>query len=291
MFSWICPTCGRDVPPSKTECPYCAEREREAKEAAAAVPVVAQPSYTQEPPSAPWQQPPAPQYAPQQYAPQQYAQPQQYAPAPQAAPPAPPPHWQPPPQPPQQQPPQQQYAPPAQYPPQYAQQPPAAWPPQTRRSAPPMWLMVVGFALAFLLVGGGIYYFMQRPAAGNNPAEKAGLENPADASKQKVSNPLQKYVEVVGLRMIQDGKKPVARFVVVNHSSTEIADLKANVTLWASTSRSEEDSIGSFSFALPSIGPNESKELTEPLKTKLKTYEYPDWQNATAEIQITSPTP
>jgi hypothetical protein len=154
-----------------------------------------------------------------------------------------------------------------------------------------MWLMVIGFALAFLLVGGGIYYFMQRPAAGNNPAEKAGLENPADASKQKVSNPLQKYVEVVGLRMMQEGKKPVARFVVINHSSTEIADLKASVTLWASTSRSEEDSIGSFSFALPSIGPNESKELSEPLKTKLKTYEYPDWQNATAEIQITSPAP
>ncbi len=281
MFSWICPTCGRDVPPSKTECPHCAEREREAKEAAAAAPVpVAQP-YAQESP-AQWQQPPAPQYPPQQYAPTQQYPPPQHS--------APPPQWQaPPPQHPQQ-PPQQQYAPPHQYPPQYAQQHPAAWPPQTQRSGPPMWLLIAGFALAFLLIGGGIYYFMQRPA-GNNPAEKAGLENPGNASKQKVSNPLQKYVEVVGLRMMQEGKKPVARFVVVNHSSTEIADLKANVTLWASTSRSEEDSIGSFSFALPSIGPNESKELTEPLKTKLKTYEYPDWQNATAEIQITSPAP
>jgi hypothetical protein len=150
--------------------------------------------------------------------------------------------------------------------------------------------MTVGFALALLLVGGGIYFGMQR-FGGNNPAEKAGLENPSNASSQKVSNPLQKYVEVVGLRMITENKRPVAKFVVVNHSNTEIDGLAANVTLWASTSRSEEDSVGSFSFKVPNIGPNESKDLTEPLKTKLKMYELPDWQNATAEIQITSPTP
>jgi hypothetical protein len=148
--------------------------------------------------------------------------------------------------------------------------------------------MGLGFALAFLLIGGGIYYLMQR-SAGTASAEKAGLENPSNASRQKVSNPLQKYVEVVGLRMFNDNKKPVARFVVVNHSNAEIAGLKANVTLWASTSRSEEDSIGSFSFQVDSLPANGSKELTEPLKTKLKMYELPDWQNATAEIQITSP--
>ena len=76
---------------------------------------------------------------------------------------------------------------------------------------------------------------------------------------------------------------------MVNHSSGEIPDLEADVTLWASTSRSDEDSVGSFSFKLNGLGPNDSKELTEPLKTKLKMYELPDWQNATAEIQITSP--
>jgi len=28
MFNWVCPQCGKDVPPSKTECPYCAERRK-----------------------------------------------------------------------------------------------------------------------------------------------------------------------------------------------------------------------------------------------------------------------
>ncbi len=151
-----------------------------------------------------------------------------------------------------------------------------------------MWLMVAGSALAFLIVIGGIYWAVQHFGS-STPAEKAGLENPANASKQKVSNPLQKYVEVVGIRMLTEKQKPVAKFVVVNHSGADISNLQANVTLWASTSRSEEDSVGSFSFDIDNLGANESKELTEPLKTKLKMYELPDWQNATAEIQITSP--
>src|SRR6185312_185818 len=189
---------------------------------------------------------------------------------------------------PQSVPPPQQYAPP---PPQYAQQhypPPGAWQQPPVRSGPPTWLMTVGFALVLLLIGGGIYYAMQRYGS-NNPVEKTGVENPSNASRQKVSNPLQKYVEVVGLRMINENKKPVAKFVVVNHSSAEITDLAADVTLWASTSKSEEDPVGTFSFKLASIGPNESRDLTQPLKTKFKMYELPDWQNMTAEIQITSP--
>ena len=147
--------------------------------------------------------------------------------------------------------------------------------------------MGVGFAAAFIAIFGIVYFAVQR--FGGAAAEKAGVENPANASRQKVSNPLQKSVEVVGLRMLSDKKQPVVRFVVVNHSAAEIADLAATVTLWASTSRSEEDSIGSFKFSIPNLGPNESTDMTVPLKTKLKMYQLPDWQNATAEIQITSP--
>jgi hypothetical protein len=244
--------------------------------------------------------------------PQQPQQPPQYAPPPvYQAPPPPPQEYAPPPPPPQYAPPPQQYAPPQytpppppppppqytqpsqsqqpQYQPQYAQQTPvAAWAPPPEETGRPMWLMVLGSAVAFLLVIGAVYYGVEHFGS-SNPAEKAGLENPANASKQKVSNPLQKYLEVVGIRMMTENKKPVAKFLVVNHSGAEITNLEASVTLWASTSRSEEDSIGSFTFSVPSIAADGSKELTEPLKTKLKMYELPDWQNATAEIQITSP--
>lgn len=144
----------------------------------------------------------------------------------------------------------------------------------------------------FLLLGFGIYYFMTRsdPTSTAATPDKPAAESSGNASKGKITNPLQKYVEVVGIRMMTQDKQPVVKFLVVNHSGAEIVDLAANVTLLASTSRSDEDSVGTFSFKVPSVGSNEGKELTAPFKTKLKPYELPDWQNTTAEVQITSPT-
>ncbi len=142
-----------------------------------------------------------------------------------------------------------------------------------------------------LLVFGGVYYFFLRTPS-SSPSGTAVAETPANAPKQTATtNQFQKFVEVVGVRMITEDKKPVAKFVVVNHSGTEIDNLAANVTLRASTSRSDEDPVGTFSFKVPELGPNESKDMTEPLKTKFKMYELPDWQKTTAEIEITSPAP
>ena len=69
----------------------------------------------------------------------------------------------------------------------------------------------------------------------------------------------------------------------------EIADLAANVNLWARTAKSDEEAVGTFTFKIPSLGAYESKDMTATLNTKLRVYELPDWQNLTAEIQITSP--
>jgi len=145
----------------------------------------------------------------------------------------------------------------------------------------------VGVAAAFIALFAIGYYFLNHSSG--SPAEKAGVENSANASRQKVSNPLEKSVEVVGLRMMTENKQPVVKYVLVNHSSAEIADLAGTVTLWASTARSEEDAVGTFKFNVPSLGGGESKDMTAPLKTKKKMYELPDWQNITTDIQITSP--
>jgi hypothetical protein len=149
----------------------------------------------------------------------------------------------------------------------------------------PTWLMGLLFAVAIITLFAGGYYLIERRGGSTDK----GLENPSSASKQKLSNPLQKYIEVVGIRIVTDKKGQMAKFVVVNHSGVEMADLAADVTMWASTSRSEEDAVGTFSFKVDSIGANESKEVSAPLKTKLRPFELPDWQNITAEVQLTSP--
>jgi hypothetical protein len=269
MFTWICPKCGREVPPSYSDCPDCATK---------AAPPPPGPALQPPEPPRPQAPPPAPQPPPQyQPAPPVYQQPYQQQPQYQPQPPQY-----------QQQPPQYQQQPPYPPPPYYAQPAPA-------RRGLPTWLMSVLFALAFGGVVLGAYfavqYFKKEPSA---TAQSGGvaLENPPTASANTAGkgNPLWKQIEVVGLRLTQNkAKKTEVRFLVVNHSAAEIQDLAANVNLQARTSKAEDEPVGTFSFKIPLLGPYESKEMTAVVNTKLKVYELPDWQNLQERVQITSP--
>jgi hypothetical protein len=150
--------------------------------------------------------------------------------------------------------------------------------------------MSVLFALAFIGLGltayWGVQYFRTSRAPSSSPL---ALENPPAQAPAR-NNPLQKFIEVTGIRLVQDQRKNTeVRFLVVNHSSAEISDLGGNVTVWARTQKSEEERVGTFSFNLPSLGPYESREMRAALNTKLKVYEMPDWQNLTSDVQVTSP--
>jgi hypothetical protein len=154
----------------------------------------------------------------------------------------------------------------------------------------PIWLMTILFALAIAGVVFGINYLLSsNKGAGSGPAPTATVESPAAKPGAKTS-PLQKYIEVSGVRFVQEGKKKetVAKFIITNHSESDISGLTGNVTIWGRTQKSEEDAQGTFSFST-SLGPFESKELTAPINTKLKIYELPDWQNITTDVQITAP--
>lgn len=347
MFTWICPQCGREVPPAYNECPDCA-----AKAAGAAAPPPDQP-----PPQQPGAPPPSqqPQYPPPQY--QQPPYPQQ---------PYPPPQYQQPPYPQQQYPPQPPYAPPQyqqpyppQYPPpQYQQpvygQPPYAPPPQFQEqpqtappppppphtpmgtydasrspfagrvadamppSAPPpapepsrdmprgsslftmppiaekrgpaipTWLLTVLCTAGFALLVLGAYWLFGSHRAATTPS--ATVESPA-AKAGVATSPWQKFIEVSGVRLSEDPKhkdRILVKFLLTNHSETDLRDLAGNVTIWAGTKKSDEDAQGSFAFKTD-VGPYDSKEITEPFNTKLKVYELPDWNVMSTDLQITSP--
>ncbi len=263
MFTWICPQCGKEVPPAYNDCPDCSNKAAPAGGEPVAAPV-APPAY------APPQQQPAPH---QPY----YQQPQQayYPPQPQAQPGQP--YY----------PPQPQAAAPPQH------QPPAGYyaPAPARGMNLPVWLMTILFAMAIAgVVFGLIWVFStNRSSAGNGPAPIASVENPAAKPGAK-TNPLQKYIEISGVRFLEDPKKKttLAKFIIVNHSSADISGLTGNVTIWARTQKSEEDAQGSFTFTT-NLAPMESKEMSVPLNTKRKIYELGDWQNLTTDVQITAP--
>ena len=261
MFTWICPQCGREVPPAYNDCPDCSK-----KAAAGAADPAAAPAGVQPVPPVPVA-PPPPQ--------QPYYQP---------APPPPPP---------------QQQAPPAGYypPPPQQQVPPSGYYPMPAAPGPrhglnlPVWLLTILCTLAIGGVLGGILWLVSsnRGSAGNGPAPIASVESPAAKPGAK-TNPIQKYIEISGVRFVLDAKKKtLAKFVIVNHSEADISGLAGNVTIWGRTQKSEEDAQGTFSFTT-SLAPFESKELSVPLNTKRKIYELADWQNITTDIQITAPT-
>ena len=233
MFTWICPKCGREVPPAYNDCPDCTAREKDG-------------------------------------APAQQAD----APGGDAAPPL-------------------AAAPPAATPRGTAPPPPVAMHAPRPSGAIPTWLLSVLFAFAFVGLGAGVYWLVGALRGGgqNEPQtrQSAPLENPAAKGPAR-PHPLQKYIEVSGVRFIQDAKKKTeVRFLVVNHSPDDIGDLGGIVTILGRTQKSGEETVGTFTFKLPSVGPWESKELSAPVETKLRVYELPDWQNVSTEVQITSP--
>jgi hypothetical protein len=263
MFTWICPQCGKEVPPAYNDCPDCSKKAAPGGGDAAQAPPASQPAPQAPPPQQPYYQPP-----PQA---QQAPPPGYYPPQPQAPPPQ---------QPYYQQPPQ---APPPGY---YA---PSAAP--ARGLNMPVWLMTILVALA---VGGVVFGIVallstNRGSAGNGPAPIAAVESPAAKPGAK-TNPLQKYIEVAGVRFVTDPKSqaPMVKFVLINHSPADINGLAGNVTMWGRTQKSEEDAQGTFSFST-TLAPFESKEMSVPLNTKRKIYELADWQNITTDVQITAP--
>ncbi|MGO4886105.1 MAG: hypothetical protein ACLP59_35565 [Bryobacteraceae bacterium] len=240
MFTWICPQCGREVPPSYEACPDCAAREKAAGQPAAAAvqPAAPTPPSPTAPPPVAYAPPAAPVFVPPAAAPFSSAA--------------------------------------------YAAEPP--------RAGLPTWLLAILFAFAFVGLGAGVYWAINYFKGGTQAASTPAAAPATTAQSQAAPNPLQKYVEVSGIRFVDSPTHQTeARFVVINHSDADITDLAGTVKIWGRTAKAEEEPAGNFSFKLPSLHPNESKEATAPLDTKLKAYELPDWQNIVTQVQITSP--
>jgi hypothetical protein len=244
MFTWICPQCGREVPPAYTECPDCNRKSQ---------PVAAPPPSSQalrEPVvAAVVAEPPPPEVKP-------LAPPIEPAPAPVFQAPAP------------------------------VRRPPAT----ARALGLPVWLATVLSAVVIVGLVAGMYWIVNS-LQGGRPARPTTAEESPGAKPGAPVSPIQKFIEVSSVRFLEDPKnkeKILVKFVVTNHTEAELTGLAGNVTIWASTGRSEEDAQGTFEFATNLKG-LESKELTTPLVGKKKIYELPDWQNMTNDVQITAP--
>ncbi len=152
----------------------------------------------------------------------------------------------------------------------------------------PTWLLTILCIAGFGALLGGAYWMVGRSHGAQAPA--ASVESPAAKPGSAVS-PWQKFIEISGVRFEEEAKHKgqiLVKFLITNHSESDLNGLAGNVTIWAGTKRSDEDAQGSFSFTT-NLGPYSSKEVTAPFNTKLKVYELPDWNLISTDLQITSP--
>jgi hypothetical protein len=208
MFTWICPQCGREVPPAYNECPDCAART--APKAAA-------------PPA-----PPAPAYAP--------------PPPPAYAPPAPPPSYAPPPPAPAYAPPPPAYQP---APPAYAPAPPARS--RAAGPALPTWLLALLFAFAFLGIIAGIHWLIVGHGQTSPTATVESLPPKAGADANPYQKVIEVSGVRFGEDPKRKGAI-VVKFVLVNHAEAEIPGLSGTVTLWGRPHKSGDEPQGTLTF-------------------------------------------
>ena len=103
-------------------------------------------------------------------------------------------------------------------------------------------------------------------------------------------HPLAKYIELAGFRLTEakPGQLDV-KFIAVNHSEAELPELGLNIRLRTTASKPDDPPVCSFPVKVPSLGPEEMKEVTALTPSKLRVYELPDWQFLRPEFQITEP--
>jgi hypothetical protein len=138
--------------------------------------------------------------------------------------------------------------------------------------------------LAVLLVGCS-------SSSSSNKQTKAAPAVPAHFTASNTSNPVAKYIELVGFRVTERSKGHlVVQFGVVNHSEADVGDVKMTVKVGTTAAKPGDPPLITFPAQVARLGPSELKDVKVEVPTSLRVYELPDWQFLKADFEITAPT-
>jgi hypothetical protein len=139
--------------------------------------------------------------------------------------------------------------------------------------------------LGLLIVGVGVvFYLLPLP---RSSAESKTPPPETTSVSAAGSHPLSTFIEVTGFRILVDfNKKSEIHYLVVNHSSAELADMTVFVTLRSGTAKPGQPPLCRFSFRAPNLAPFESKEMTSNIEKLSRSITLPEWQDLRSEVQI-----
>jgi hypothetical protein len=162
-------------------------------------------------------------------------------------------------------------------------------PPRKRASAP-TWMLSLLVAIALVLGGGSLLQYL----TDNRNAKAASVASePTRTSARATAPPVPvieehpgaKFVEVAGVRVVTaPNRKPQLQYIVINHSAGELTGLNIHITLHSADS--EGAPLLHVSSIVPSLGPNQSKEIRTDLDAGLSAASIPDWQSLRTEVLV-----
>ena len=127
-------------------------------------------------------------------------------------------------------------------------------------------------------------------SSSDKQAKAAAPAIPAHFTATNTSNPIAKYIELVGFRVTE--RSPghlIVQFGVVNHSEADVGDVKMTVNLGTTAAKPGDPPLITFPAQVSSLGPTELKDVSVEVPTKMRVYELPDWQFLKADFQIIEP--
>jgi hypothetical protein len=128
-------------------------------------------------------------------------------------------------------------------------------------------------------------------SSSSNKQTKAEPVVPAHFTASNTSNPIAKYIELVGFRVTERSKGHlVVQFGVVNHSEADVGDVKMTVKVGTTAAKPGDPPLITFPAQVSRLGPSELKDVKVEVPTSLRVYELPDWQFLKADLEITAPT-
>jgi hypothetical protein len=160
-----------------------------------------------------------------------------------------------------------------------------------KRPAAPTWMITV-LIIALFLGGSSLVQYLtanREAKAASTVAAPTRTSAPAPAPALPVAeeHPGAKFVEVAGVRVVTaPNRKPQLQYIVINHSASELTGLNIHLALRSADAQSGAPPIR-VSSVVPSLGPNQSKEIRTDLDAGLNAASIPDWQSLRTEIQIT----
>jgi len=144
--------------------------------------------------------------------------------------------------------------------------------------------------VCFVLFGNRNEPVEAKPAP-DKPAVSDSKPAPASAATQSTAtggNPFLRDVEVSGLRIGVDLlHRSQLQYVVVNHSGVQLTGLLLHIKV-TSTAPANKGVLFQVSAMVPSLGPNESKEIRTDIEGQLQAKPIPDWQYLKTEVQVSN---